>query len=111
MEGYTMNIKINSLRFSPTKKLENFVEDRIQKLGHFHDEIIAAEIYLKLENTQNEENKLVEIKLEIPGNELFAKKQSKSFEESTDNAIEALKKQLTKHKHKKNYPLLARLKK
>ncbi len=106
-----MNIKINSLRFSPTKKLEAFVEEKINKLGHFHDEIIGAEVFLKLENTQDEENKIAEIKLEIPGNDLFAKKQSKSFEESTDSAIEALKKQLTKHKHKRNYPLLARLKK
>jgi len=99
-----MNIKINSLRFSPTKQLENFVEEKINKLGHFYDEIIAAEIFLKLENTQNEENKVSEIKIEIPGNELFAKKQSKSFEESTDSAIEALKKQITKHKNKRKRP-------
>jgi putative sigma-54 modulation protein len=104
MEGYIMNIKINSLRFSPTKQLENFVEEKINKLGHFYDEIIAAEIFLKLENTQNEENKVSEIKIEIPGNELFAKKQSKSFEESTDSAIEALKKQITKHKNKRKRP-------
>jgi putative sigma-54 modulation protein len=104
MEGIIMNIKINSLRFSPTKQLESFVEEKINKLGHLYDEIIAAEIFLKLENTQNEENKVAEIKIEIPGNDLFAKKQSKSFEESTDGAIEALKKQITKHKNKRKHP-------
>jgi putative sigma-54 modulation protein len=104
MEGNIMNIKINSLRFSPTKKLEAFVEEKINKLGHLYDEIIGAEVILKLENTQNEENKVAEIKIEIPGNDLFAKKQSKSFEESTDIAIEALKKQITKHKNKRKHP-------
>jgi putative sigma-54 modulation protein len=104
MEGYKMNIKINSLRFSPTKQLENFVEEKLKKLGHYYEEIIAAEVFLKLENTQNEENKVAEIKIEIPGNELFAKKQTKSFEESTDTAIEAIKKQMTKHKNKRKHP-------
>ena len=101
MEGLTMNIKINSLRFSPTKKLETFVEGKVKKLGTFYDDIIGAEVYLKLEKSQKMENKIAEIKLDLPGNELFAKKQSKSFEESTDSAINALKKQITKHKNKK----------
>jgi putative sigma-54 modulation protein len=101
MEGYTMNIKINSLRFSPTTKLEDFVEGKVKKLEHFYDDIIGAEVYLKLENTQNLENKIAEIRLEIPGNELFAKKQSKSFEESTDNAVDAIKKQMTRYKNKR----------
>jgi putative sigma-54 modulation protein len=96
-----MNIKINSLRFSPNKELETFVEEKIRKLGVYYDDIIEAEVFLKLENAQNTENKVAEIKLEIPGNELFAKKQSKTFEESTDNAIDALKKQITKYKKKR----------
>ena len=96
-----MNIKINSLRFSPTKDLETFVEGKVRKLGLFYDEIIGAEVFLKLENAQNTENKVAEIRLEIPGNELFAKKQSKSFEESTDNAIEAIKRQIKRYKKKR----------
>lgn len=96
-----MNIKINSLRFSPTKNLESFVEEKVKKLGVFYDDIIGAEVFLKLENSQDTQNKVAEIKLDIPGNELFAKKQSKSFEESTDSAIDALKKQITKFKEKR----------
>ena len=96
-----MNIKINSVKFSPTRQLESFVEEKIKKLGQYSEDIIGAEIFLKLENTQDLENKVAEIRLEIPGNELFAKKQSKSFEESTDSAIDALKKQITRHKEKR----------
>ena len=96
-----MNIKINSIKFSPTRKLEIFVEGKVRKLGHYYDDIIGAEIFLKVENSQKIKNKVTEIKLDIPGSELFAKKQSKSFEESTDNAIDALRKQIIKHKNKK----------
>jgi len=96
-----MNIKINSVKFSPTSKLETFVEGKVKKLGQYYDDIIGAEVFLKLENTQDSDNKIAEIKVDIPGNELFVKKQSKSFEESTDTAVDALKRQITKVKEKR----------
>jgi putative sigma-54 modulation protein len=101
MEGLNMNIKINSVKFSPTEQLESFVETKVRKLGQYSDDIIGAEVFLKLENTQDMENKIAEIKVDLPGNELFVKKQTKSFEESTDNAVEALKRQITKAKEKR----------
>ena len=95
-----MNIKINAVKFSADRKLEKFVHNKVRKLVQFNDDIIGAEVFLKLENTQDTDNKITEIRIDIPGNELFAKKQSKTFEESTDNAVDALKKQITKHKEK-----------
>lgn len=95
-----MNIKINSVRFVANKKLEDFINGKVKKLGQYYDDIIFADVYLKLENTQDLNNKVTEIKLEIPGNDLFVKKQSNSFEKSTDNAVNALKRQITKHKEK-----------
>lgn len=95
-----MNIKINSVKFDADKKLENFVESKVSKLNKVYDNIIGVEVFLKLENTQDLENKIAEIRVEIPGNDLFAKKQCKTFEEATDNAIEALKRQIKKHKEK-----------
>ncbi len=95
-----MDININSVKFVADKKLEAFVNSKVKKLIQFYDDIISANVYLKLENTQDLNNKITEIKLEIPGNELFVKKQSNSFEKSTDNAVSALKRQITKHKEK-----------
>ena len=95
-----MNIKINYVKFNSNKKLKDFVNTKVKKLMHYYDDIICAEVYLKVENNQDLNNKVTEIKLEIPGNDLFEKKQSKSFEESTDSAVNALKRQITKHKNK-----------
>ena len=95
-----MNIKINSVKFVANKKLEDFVNGKVNKLMLFYDDIISADVYLKLENTQDLNNKVTEIRLEIPGNDLFVKKQSNTFEKSTDNAVNALKRQITKHKEK-----------
>jgi putative sigma-54 modulation protein len=95
-----MNIKVNAVKFSPTKELESFVNSKLKKLMHFYDEIISIEVFLKLDTKHKTKNKITEIKLEIPGNGLFAKKQSDTFEESTDSAVEALKRQITKRKEK-----------
>ncbi len=95
-----MSIKINSVQFKADKKLEDFIENKVTKLIKHHDDVIGAEVILKVENTPNLENKITEIKIEIPGSDLFAKKQSKTFESSTDTAIEALRRQLKKHKEK-----------
>jgi len=96
-----MNITIKSIHFDADVKLEKLIETKIKKLTQFHDSIIAANVYLRLENAQDLDNKITEIKLDIPGTELFAKKQSSSFEKSTDGTIEALRRQLKKFKEKK----------
>jgi putative sigma-54 modulation protein len=95
-----MDIKISSVHFDADKKLIDFITKKVNKLVKFYEEIIGAEVILRLENSQELDNKVSEIKLSIRGNDLFAKKQSKSFEESTDNAIDALRQQIEKHKGK-----------
>jgi len=95
-----MNITINAVRFDADIKLEKFITQRISKLNRYYDDIINAEVFLKLENTPDIENKIVELKVEIPGNDLFARKQAKSFEEATDSVLDAIKQQLLKHKEK-----------
>lgn len=96
-----MNIQIHSVRFDADKKLIDFVHQKLEKLNQLGEDIVNAEVFLRLDKDEERENKISEIKLELPGGPLFAKKQSKSFEESTDDVIEALKKQITKHKQKK----------
>src|SRR5699024_11837759 len=70
------------------------------KLEQFLDNIIQAQCYLRVENVENEENKVVELKLNIPGTQLFAKSQAKSFEEATDLAVESIRRQINKYKTK-----------
>jgi putative sigma-54 modulation protein len=96
-----MNIQIHSVRFDADKKLIDFVHQKLDKLTQYGEDIVNAEVFLRLDNDQERENKISEIKLDLSGGPLFARKQSKSFEESTDDAIEALKKQITRHKQKK----------
>jgi len=95
-----MNIQIHSVRFDADKKLISFINNKVRKLTKLSDGIVSAEVYLRLDNDQERENKITEIKVEYPGGPLFARKQSKTFEEATDLAVDALKKQIVKHKEK-----------
>lgn len=95
-----MDIQIHSIHFDADKKLVDFINTKVKKLIQFYDNIIGAEVFLKIEKGQSTENKVAEIRLDIPGNDVFAKKQTNSFEESIDTSIEAIKRQLTKHKEK-----------
>ncbi|MGB0403744.1 MAG: ribosome hibernation-promoting factor, HPF/YfiA family [Salibacteraceae bacterium] len=95
-----MKLKIHSVHFDADTKLEEFITNKVSKLDQFYDKIISSEVFLKLDKSDSKENKIAEIKLFIPGNELFVKKQCKSFEEAADSAIEALRRQVKKHKEK-----------
>jgi len=95
-----MAVKIQSVHFDADKKLLDFIQERVDKLSTFYDGIINSEVVLKLDKSDNTENKIAEIKLHMPGSDLFAKKQCKSFEEAIDTSIDALKTQVMKHKEK-----------
>jgi putative sigma-54 modulation protein len=96
-----MNIQIHSVRFDADKKLIDFVHQKLEKLTQIGDGIVNAEVYLRLDKDQERKNKISEIKLDLRGAPMFARKQSKTFEAATDQAINALKKQITKYNQKK----------
>jgi putative sigma-54 modulation protein len=94
-----MKLQVHSIHFNADVKLIDFIQKKIDKLETFYDRMVDGEVFLRL-NNEGTENKTVEIKLKVPGNQLFAKEQAKSFEEATDLATEALRTQLKKFKTK-----------
>jgi ribosomal subunit interface protein len=88
------------VHFKADQKLEVFISEKLEKLAKIHDGIIGSDVTLKLENTDKPENKTVEIRVKIRGNDAIACKTAKTFEEASDEVIAALKKQLIKVKDK-----------
>ena len=95
-----MEIKINAVGFSASSQLEDFIQKKISKLDKYHDGIIGSEVTLKLEKDANLENKVVEVLLNVKGQEVFAKKNAKKFEEAVDELYDVVKRQLVKIKEK-----------
>ena len=75
-----MEIKINAVGFSASSQLEDFIQKKISKLDKYHDGIIGSEVTLKLEKDDNLENKVVEVLLNVKGQEVFAKKNANQRE-------------------------------
>ncbi len=95
-----MEVTISSIHFKADVKLEDFIREKTAKLGKLFDGVIGCDVVLRLDAASNNENKIAEIRVMIPGNDLFAKKQAKSFEEAVDNSVEALRRQVKRHKEK-----------
>lgn len=95
-----MKVNTQSVNFTADKKLIDFIQKRMDKLELFYDKVIQADVYLKVENTSDKENKIFEARVEVPGDTFVVKKQCKSFEEGADTAAASLERQLKKRKQK-----------
>jgi len=95
-----MKTDIQSVHFKADKKLLTFIEEKVDKLNTYYDGIMRSEVILKIDKSDNADNKVAEIKLHIPGNDLFAKRQCDTFEQAVDESLDALRKQVKKHKEK-----------
>lgn len=95
-----MKLQMHSIHFDADQKLIDFIQKKADKLDTYFDRIIDGEVFMRLDNHEKKENKIVEIKMNVPGKTLFSKHQSESFEAATDEAIEGLRRQLKKFKEK-----------
>jgi putative sigma-54 modulation protein len=95
-----MKVNTQSVNFNADRKLIGFIQKRMDKLDMFYDKVIQADVFLKVENTSGKENKVFEVKVNVPGDSFIVKKQCKTFEEGADMAASSLERQLKKRKEK-----------
>lgn len=94
-----MKLQVHSIHFDADQKLVNYIQKKVDKLETFYDRLVDGEVFLRL-NNEGTDNKTVEIKLNVPGGQLFAEEKARSFEAATDLATDALRMQLKKFKAK-----------
>ena len=95
-----MKINIQSPGFTINHELTGFINEKVEKLFRYYGEVISCEVALRLDNSDTKENKLCEIRLAVPGNDLLASSQCKTFEEALLNAVEIIKGQIKRKKTK-----------
>jgi putative sigma-54 modulation protein len=95
-----MKVNVQSVNFNVDKELIDFIEKKVNSLEKYYDRIVDSDVYLKVQQTSGKENKLVEIKMNVPGNDFVVKKQCRTFEEGTMQVVDSMKRQLTKKKEK-----------
>ncbi|CAM4118962.1 MULTISPECIES: ribosome hibernation-promoting factor, HPF/YfiA family [Flavobacterium] len=95
-----MKVNVQAVNFNIDKKLVNFIQEKLDKLEKYYDRVISSDVFLKLENTSDKENKTIEVKINVPGDEFIVKKTCKTFEEAVDVSVESLERVLIKYKEK-----------
>lgn len=95
-----MKVNTQSVNFNADEKLITFIQQRMDKLDMFYDKVIKSDVFLKVENTSDKQNKIFEARVSVPGDSFVVKKQCKSFEEGADMAVASLERQLKKRKEK-----------
>ncbi|NRT13702.1 putative sigma-54 modulation protein [Flavobacterium sp. 28A] len=95
-----MKVSVHAVNFAVDAKLVGFIQERMDKLEKYYDKVVSSDVYLKVENTSDKENKIVEIKMNVLGDDFVVKKQCKSFEEAVEVSAESLERMLVKRKEK-----------
>lgn len=95
-----MKVNVHAVNFTVDKKLVDFIQLRMDKLEKYYDKIVSSDVFLKVEKTSEKENKIVEVKIHVPGDDFLVKKQCKTFEEAIEMAAESLERVLVKRKEK-----------
>ena len=91
-----MQVTFQAVHFHADQKLKDFISEKLEKLTKFYPKIIDATVYMKLENSGQVKDKIVEIKLGVPGHTLIGTNVDKTFEASADDAVESLRRQLVR---------------
>ena len=95
-----MKVNVHAVNFTIDGKLVDFIQERIDKLEKYYDKVVSSDVFLKVEKTSEKENKIAEVKINVPGDDFIVKKQCKTFEEAIEQAAESLERMLVKRKEK-----------
>ncbi len=95
-----MKVFVQSVNFNADSGLIKFAENKVESLSKYFDRIIDSEVFLKVQQTSEKENKIVEVKINVPGDNFIVKKSSKTFEEGLVLSVDSLKRQLNRRKEK-----------
>ncbi len=94
-----MNISINAVKFKTDEKLEKFIQEKVSKLDRMIDNAIKCEVCLKIDKPESDNNKIAELRLFVPGKDLFVTKQADTFEQAVADGVDSLKVQIEKYKN------------
>jgi len=95
-----MNIIIESPHFTVNPLLEEYVTKKVSKLANLNDRLIRADVLLKLDTSDTEDNKICEIKILAPRKNFFASCKCSTFEDAVSEVVHSIEKQLRKQKTK-----------
>ena len=100
IKNSVMEVSVNAVKFKPTSALMDFVDKKARKIETLLPQAIKVDVTMKVDKEHDVCNKVADMRVVIPGDDLYASKQCDTFEEAIDQCLDALKKQIEKLKEK-----------
>ena len=97
-----MNYIIQSPNKEVSLEREEVIKEKFRRFEKRVPGLLRCDIVLRLEKNGEQNSCIVEGKLLVPGNDLFAKEQAPSYEMAAENVCVDLENQIRKQKEKKN---------
>lgn len=94
-----MKINLETIDIQHTDALTEYVNEKVSKLDKYLDSIVAADVTLK-KTQDSEDTHMAEVRLNVPGETLFASSTGESAGKALGDAVDALKRQIKKYKEK-----------
>ena len=95
-----MKVNVQAVNFNVKENLTDYLEKKFEKINQMYDKIVCTNVFFKLENSSEKNNKSIEVILEVPGDDIVVKKTGQSFEECIDLSVDTIKKLIVKKKEK-----------
>ncbi|HEX8268264.1 MAG TPA: ribosome-associated translation inhibitor RaiA [Flavobacterium sp.] len=95
-----MKVNVHAVNFAVDGKLVGFIQSRLDKMERYYDKVVSADVFLKVVKADDKENKVAELKINVPGDGFMVKKQCKSFEEAVEQTSESVERLLVRRKEK-----------
>ncbi|MGS2764984.1 HPF/RaiA family ribosome-associated protein [Sinomicrobium sp. M5D2P9] len=94
-----MKTDIHFVKLNTDKKLEALTVKKLHVLTNKFDWVIKADVFFKQDPSSGGRGKICDIRLSVPGPEIFASSNETSFEISLAETLNDVKQQLNKRKH------------
>lgn len=91
-----MNLTITARRFKLSDELRGYIEEKMQKLTRFYENIINAEVVLGWEK----QTRYVELRIAVSNDKIIVVEKSEDLRKSFDLALDRAERQLKKYKTK-----------
>ncbi len=98
-----MVTEIRAVQFKASSRLIDLAHERLERIQQVYQRAVHATVFFRIDNNHLAENKIAEITLHIPGEDLVVRKEAKTFEKALSLAVDRLRRvaRETKAKTKK----------
>ena len=86
-----MVTEVRAVQFKASDRLIDFTHKRLERINQVYQRAIHAKVFFRLDNNHLAENKIAEVTLHIPGEDLVVRKEARTFEKALSMAVNRLR--------------------